>query len=198
MRIAGSRRSALCCFTAASVLTAAIGCEVAPATENQTKPSGPPPHLSGQTVATPRCTYRETGFRQGVIAPRQLRSEAPDLAGLVAIPSDQVAIVELRIDATGQVTESCVLRGVRSDVDQRVLQAVQKWVFEPARLRASFDSSAGRFEAGTAVPIFMTVAVPVRAQPPDRVLTYAGFRSTTCVTTSVRGCVGPRSGGTET
>jgi len=79
--------------------------------------------------------------------------------GLPPVPSDQIFIVEVRIDETGRVTENCMLRGVGPEVDRRVLDAVRGWRFEPPRLTTAVDSREGRWPAGSAVPIFMTVTV---------------------------------------
>ncbi len=147
----------------AAVLAAASACDGAPATESQVKPAGSPPLLAARTDTAP-CAFRENGFRQGPIAPQRVHFEPPDLSGLPPLASDRVVIVEMRIDAAGKVTESCVLRGVREDVDLRAIAAVQKWVFEPPRLRSSVDGPGGHFDAGTAVPVIMTATVQLGAR----------------------------------
>jgi TonB family protein len=105
--------------------------------------------------------YRENGFRSGLNPPREVHREEPDLSGLPPIIGEPLAIIEIRIDATGRVTESCMLRGVREDVDLKALEAVKDWRFEPPHLLADTDlgGRGGRLEAGTAVPIFMTVTM---------------------------------------
>jgi hypothetical protein len=105
------------------------------------------------------CAYRENGFRSGVNPPREIKRIEPDLAGLPLLPPEPIFIVEVRIDATGRVTEDCMLRGVTEEADRRVLDAVRGWMFEPPRLLAAVESPRGRWEAGHAVPIFMTVTV---------------------------------------
>jgi len=77
------------------------------------------------------------------------------------VSGEHLAIIEVRIDVAGRVTESCMLRGVREDVDRKALEVVKTWRFEPPRLLADTDltGSGGRLEAGTAVPIFMTVTM---------------------------------------
>jgi TonB family protein len=148
----------------AAVLTAVSACAAAPATENQVKPAGSPSLEAGRTDTAP-CAFRENGFRQGPIAPpKRVSFEPPDLSGLPPLASDQAVIVEMRIDAAGKVTESCVLRGVRQDVDRRAIAAVHKWVFEPPRLRSSVDGPGGHFEAGTAVPVIVTATVQLGAR----------------------------------
>jgi len=109
----------------------------------------------------PKCVYRENGFRSGLNPPREVHREEPDLSGLAPIIGEQLAIIEVRIDAAGRVTESCMLRGVREDVDLKALEAVKAWRFEPPRLLVDTDLAGrgGRLEAGTAVPIFMTVTM---------------------------------------
>jgi TonB family protein len=83
----------------------------------------------------------------------------PVLSGLKGLPPGEVVFVEVRIDAEGAVTDSCLVRGVRADIDRRALDAVRLWRFEPPRVNAATETAAGRLEAGTPVPIFMTVAV---------------------------------------
>ena len=118
--------------------------------------------LASTSGVTPPCAYRENGFRSGVNAPRELQRVEANLSGLPPLAPDQYLIVEVRIDATGRVTEDCMLRGVNPDVDRRVLDAVRAWRFEPPRLIAGVDSRDGRWEAGAAVPIFMTLTVRPR------------------------------------
>lgn len=112
--------------------------------------------------ASAPCVYRENGFRAGVNPPRQIFRVEPDLAGLVPPPPDHLFIVEVRIDETGRVTENCMLRGIGTDVDRRVLEALRAWRFDPPRLTSALDSQGGHWAAGAAVPIFMTVTVRVK------------------------------------
>lgn len=112
-------------------------------------------------IALP-CTYRENAFRENVKPPRNVHRVEPDLTGLPPLAAEQIVIVEVRIDATGRVTEHCLLRGVRADVDQRVLEAVRAWRFNPPRLLFDANMRGGdRLTAGTAIPIIMTVTVVV-------------------------------------
>lgn len=115
----------------------------------------------------PKCVYRESGFRCCLNPPREVHREEPDLSGLPPIMGEQLAIIEVRIDAAGRVTESCMLRGVREDVDLKALEAVKAWRFEPPRLLVDTDlgTRGGRLEAGTAVPIFMTVTMRLGQRP---------------------------------
>jgi TonB family protein len=82
---------------------------------------------------------------------------------LPPLSGDHLAIIEVRIDAAGRVTESCMLRGVREDVDRKALEAVKTWRFESPRLLVATDpkGSGGRLEAGTTIPIFMTVTMRI-------------------------------------
>ena len=114
---------------------------------------------SATSSGTPPCVYRESGFRSSVNPPREISRVEPDLAGLPSLPPNQIFIVEVRIDETGRVTEDCMLRDVGPEVDRRVLEAVRAWRFEPPRLTTAVDSREGRWAAGAAVPIFMTVTV---------------------------------------
>ncbi len=111
----------------------------------------------------PKCMYRESGFRASVNPPREVHRSEPDLSGLPPLADERLAIVEVRIDATGRVTESCMLRGVREDVDRAVLEAVKTWRFEPPRLLSdtTLTTRGDGLKAGTAVPIFMTVTLRV-------------------------------------
>ena len=122
---------------------------------------GQAPRANQSGVAAPRCVYRENGFRSGVNPPREIHREEPDLSELPTLSGEHFAIIEVRIDAAGLVTESCLLRGVREDVDRKALEAVKAWRFEPARLLADTNlrGSGGRLEAGTAVPVFATVTM---------------------------------------
>lgn len=108
----------------------------------------------------PPCVHAQSGFRSGVNPPREVHRVEPDLSGLPPLDGEQIVIIEVRIDASGQVTESCMLRGIREDLDARALEAVKSWRFEPPRLLADTALlSGGKLEAGTAVPVFMTVIV---------------------------------------
>jgi TonB family protein len=144
-----------CCILAGMATLAA--CRQA----NKNPPIGQASHGSQFGVGAPRCVYRENGFRSGVNPPREVHREEPDLSDLPPLSGEHLAIIEVRIDAAGRVTESCMLRGVREDVDRRALEAVKAWRFDPPRLRAETGArgSGDRLDAGTAVPIFMTVTM---------------------------------------
>ncbi len=117
---------------------------------------------AGQSgIDAQRCVYRGNGFRSGVHPPREVHRVEPDLSDLPPLAGEHVAIIEVRIDAAGLVTESCMLRGVREDVDRKAVEAVKAWRFEPARLLVATNDmgSGGRLEAGTAVPVFATVTM---------------------------------------
>ena len=141
---------------AMAVIAATTACGEPSRLDNDTSASQPP---EPATEVRPPCIYRETGFRSGVNPPQEVERVEPDLSGLTPLPPDPIVIVEVRIDATGRVTEDCMLRGVAAQVDRRVLDAVRAWRFETPRLRAAVDWRGGRWEAGAAVPIFMTVVV---------------------------------------
>jgi TonB family protein len=127
--------------------------------------SRPPSPASSVGVGSEPCVFREPAFREGVRPPRAIRQLVPDVSDLPAAPVEGLVIVEARIDATGTVTEDCLLKGVRADIDQRALEAVRRWKFEPPRLIEAVDSRAGHFDAGSAVPVIMTVTVPVSRGP---------------------------------
>ena len=126
------------------------------------RPNPSPPEVNAILNApSPICTYTETAFRSGVNPPEQLVRVAPDLTGVPVPEGEHLAIVELRLDVAGAVAGACVLRGVRDDIDRRVLAAVRRWRFEPARLKHDATVRGERLKQGTIVPIFMTVTVRV-------------------------------------
>ena len=86
--------------------------------------------------------------------PRKLFDAAPDLGALEVADLHGVAIVEILIDERGDVKDACLLRGVREDVDSRVMAAIRQWRFEPVRLRHSTPP-------GVVVPAVITVGVRV-------------------------------------
>jgi len=94
-----------------------------------------------------------------VSPPRHLSGADPDLSGVPSVPPDALFIVEVRIDESGRVTEACMLRGVTPEADRRVAEVVRSWRFESPRLIEAVDWRGRRWEAGAAVPIFMTVTV---------------------------------------
>jgi len=55
-----------------------------------------------------------------------------------------------------------MLRGVREDVDARVLKAVGEWRFEPPRMKGETDANGTRAVSSPPVPVFMTITVRVR------------------------------------
>jgi hypothetical protein len=121
----------------------------------QRSPEGPPP-------VYPHCTYKENAFRGSVDAPKATVRAEPNLSGLPALTGESAVFVEVRISEQGRVTEDCLLRGVRPDVDARALAAARAWQFEPARLKVDVVTHDGkRLRAGTPVPIFMTLSVKV-------------------------------------
>jgi hypothetical protein len=67
--------------------------------------------------------------------PRKIVDAAPDLSGLDVAGLHGLAIVEILIDERGDVKAACLLRGVREDVDLRVMAAIRQWRFVPVRLR---------------------------------------------------------------
>ena len=72
-----------------------------------------------------------------VDAPRKVVDVAPDLSGLDSADLHGSEIVEILIDEYGDVKATCLRRGVREDVDGRVMAAIRQWRFEPVRLRRS-------------------------------------------------------------
>src|SRR5712692_1227218 len=82
--------------------------------------SSAPPSASIQSGIAMPCMFRENGFRSGVNPPREGHRVEADLRGLPPLANEPLVIIEVHIDADGRVTESCLRRGVRSDVDRRV------------------------------------------------------------------------------
>lgn len=66
--------------------------------------------------------------------PRKLADAALDLASVAKPYPSGVVILELVIDEKGVPLSSCVLRGVRQDVDHAAQVATLKWRFEPKAL----------------------------------------------------------------
>jgi hypothetical protein len=86
--------------------------------------------------------------------PTKLLDAAPDLGGLDVADLHGVEIVEILIDERGSVKDACLLRGVREDVDLRVMAAIRQWRFEPVRLRHLTAP-------GVVVPVVITVGVRI-------------------------------------
>jgi hypothetical protein len=86
--------------------------------------------------------------------PRKIVDVAPDLSGLDSANLHGYEIVEILIDEHGDVRQACLLRGVREDVDFRVLAAIRQWRFEPVRLRHSPPP-------GLPVPLVTTVTLRI-------------------------------------
>lgn len=104
--------------------------------------------------------YDGPPFRQGPIAlGGRTHYVPPDLSDLPPLPRASQVILEVQIDISGNVVSARVLRGLRDDIDARVVEAVRQWRYEPARLRQTI----GRLDdttwpAGTVVPAYFTVA----------------------------------------
>jgi TonB family protein len=88
--------------------------------------------------------------------PKKVMEVASDLSGLDVTGLNALEMVEILIDVQGEVQQACLRSGVREDVDDRAVAAVQRWRFEPARLRQSTSP-------GVAVPIVMTVTLRIGA-----------------------------------
>ena len=86
--------------------------------------------------------------------PRKVVDVVPDLSGFDLVDLRGLEIVEILIDDHGDVKEACLLRGVREDVDFRVMAAIRHWRFEPVRLRHSTPP-------GVPVPLVTTVTLRI-------------------------------------
>lgn len=87
---------------------------------------------------------------------------APMLSDLPRLPRESRVFIEVRIETNGRVSGGCIIRGVRPDVDARVLTAVRRWRFAPPRLSTPAIRENGRIlPAGTPVPVVATLSVDV-------------------------------------
>jgi hypothetical protein len=117
------------------------------------------------TTSTPSATtgchiYDPNACRVGcdIDEPKKVLDVAPDLSRIdVTTVRRQIEIAEILIDTEGVVKQVCVLRGVRDDIDVRVVAAIRQWRFQPARLRHSTPKA----EAGTLVSPVLTVTVRI-------------------------------------
>lgn len=89
-----------------------------------------------------------------VDVPRKIVHVQPDLSGIDMRHTRGIEIVEIVIDHEGAVADTCLLRGIREDIDARALAAIRQWRFEPARLRHSNPP-------GEIVTPVMTFSVPI-------------------------------------
>ena len=132
-----------------------------------TRPAGfgPAEVDNGASLGGPRtgppCTYKENAFRAGVDPPPVTRSIEPDLSGLPPVGGERHAFVEVRIDEFGHVADDCMLRGIRTDVDERILAAVRAWQFAVPRLKFGAVVNGKPMAVGTPVPVIMTVHVTI-------------------------------------
>jgi TonB family protein len=91
-------------------------------------------------------------LHQGIQAPRKVVDVAPRYPALARESHvEGIVILDVIIDATGNVTSTHVLKSVAL-LDQAAVDAVKLWKFTPARLN------------GEAIPIVMTVTVAFRLQ----------------------------------
>jgi hypothetical protein len=86
--------------------------------------------------------------------PKKVFDVGPNLSGLDLVGVRGVEIAEILIDDHGAVTDACLLRGVREDVDLRAVTAIRQWRYEPARLRHSTPP-------GMVTSMIMTVTLPI-------------------------------------
>jgi hypothetical protein len=116
------------------------------------------PRESPVTVRTPPdCHIVAPGAcRIGCDAdsPRKVFDVAPDLSGLNVAGLRGSEIAEILLNERGEVKDVCLRRGVREDIDARVVAAIQRWRFEPARLRHSVPP-------GAIVSIVISVTLPI-------------------------------------
>jgi TonB family protein len=126
-------------------------------------PAPPPPLVQAPpaSLLTPPCTFLERAFRSGAEPPQVISRVEPDFRGLSLPAGERYVILDARIDLEGRVAEACILRGVAPDIDARVVEAVRRWRFEPARLKPGVVVEGERLRPGAAVPVIMTLSVRV-------------------------------------
>jgi hypothetical protein len=116
--------------------------------------------VTTSTLATTGChIYDPSACRVGcdIDEPKKVLDVAPDLSRIDLTTVRKLEIAEILIDTEGVVKQVCVLRGVRDDIDVRVIAAIRQWRFQPARLRHSTPKA----EAGTLVSPVLTVTVRI-------------------------------------
>lgn len=99
---------------------------------------GNAPIRTGGNVPTPRKVHDVP-----VVYPPAMRGSG--VAGMI--------IVEVVVDRDGTVRDVKVLRGLAAPLDAAAVDAVKQWQYEPTMLQ------------GGAVPVVMTVPVPIRPEP---------------------------------
>jgi TonB family protein len=104
----------------------------------------------------PPCAIHDVRAVRSGAVPKKIKDVPPDLAGLSVAGVHGLEIVELRVDQEGLVSDVCLLRGVREDIDARALAAVRQWRFAPVRAER-----ARNLAPGTMVPIIFTVTVRI-------------------------------------
>jgi TonB family protein len=126
-------------------------------------PSPPPPPVEtpAAPALTPPCTFKDEAFRGGVEPPAVISRVKPDFRGILLPSGERHVILEAYLDTEGRVAEACILRGLGAEIDVRVLDAVRRWRFQPARVKAGIVVEGERIRPGTVVPVIMTLSVRV-------------------------------------
>lgn len=97
----------------------------------------------------PACTHNPKALRSGLLVrPQAVRRVAPDFHGLPPITGN--IFIEMDLDETGKVTQACIVKGLRDDVDDATLRAIRQWRFTPGKSRSR-----------TPVAVIQAIAVPV-------------------------------------
>jgi len=97
----------------------------------------------------PACIHNPKALRSGLLVkPHAVRRVKPDFHGIPPITG--TVFIEMDLDETGKVTQTCIVKGLRDDVDDAALRAIRQWRFTPGKSRSR-----------TAVPVIQAIAVPV-------------------------------------
>ena len=108
-----------------------------PAAHPAQAPAPPVPPHRACAPGLACCKAALQGFcRIGCAAalPKLIQPVAPDLTEVARPYPSGVVILEVGIDAKGQVVSACVLRGVRSDFDKAAQAAALRWRWNPTVL----------------------------------------------------------------
>ncbi len=90
----------------------------APVESAITTPTPPPCRINAPSACRVGCDAD---------VPKKVSDVAPDLSGIDLAGLHGLGIAEILIDVPGNVTDVCLLRGVRQDVDLRAVAAIRRW-----------------------------------------------------------------------
>ncbi len=98
-----------------------------------------PAPVAGQPVAAPDSTVAGNGADQQNADPAfPVFSPHPPVSDRSLLPSsNQEVVVDVKVDATGEVLEVTLVKGIGNALDQIVLDTVKSWRFHPASINGS-------------------------------------------------------------